>query len=66
MKNKEYELMFTEQLISIRADLEKTIDKLIFDHNEIVDVLNKRKSAFAEEGCPSFSEIREWEIEDFS
>jgi hypothetical protein len=65
MKTKEYDLLLTKELISMKDDLEKRIEKLIFDYNGIVDRLNTRIASL-EKGCSFFSVIGETDIVDYS
>ncbi len=66
MKNKEYELLLTKELTTIRDDLDKRIQRMISDHNLIVDILNSRRAFAEQEGWSLFSVIGDVEIVDVS
>lgn len=63
--NIKYDFMLTKELIIMKENLEKRIDKLITDYNGIVDIVNRR-IASTEEGCALVSVTEEGEIVNFS
>jgi hypothetical protein len=66
MMSIKYDSMLTKELISIKKNLEKRIEKLISDHNGLVDILRRRSIASAEEGWSLFSETGAGNIVYFS